>query len=361
LKKRRDRRISIALVLLVAAVFLFTLFYFLNDNGDNGAGSSNLLVYVIDVGQGDSFLISDGDYLMLIDGGNRGDEEKILGLLKSMNKDEIDCIVVTHPHADHIGGLKGVINSVKVKAIYMPDVISTSRTFDDLLDVIAGKNLKIDIPKPQSTIIMGSAVATFLGPVKGYPDTNNNSLVLKVTCGKTSFLFTGDMETAAENDLLAQKADLSADFLKVSHHGSKTSTSQKFLQAVAPRIAVISCGKDNIYRHPDESTLARLQKEGAGVYRTDEVSDMIFESDGENIKLLSSAAGTSGESAPALTKGPDGQKQSTEDVKYIGNKRTKVFHKESCSFLPGSQNCIDFSSKKEAADSGYRPCGVCSP
>ena len=360
MKTKQGRRRSIALALLIAAVFLFALFYFLYGK-ESGGSSPNLLVYVIDVGQGDSFLIADGDYLMLIDGGNRGDEEKILGLLKSLGKDEIDCIVVTHPHADHIGGLKGVIDAVKVKSIYMPDVISASRTFDGLLDAISRKNLKIDIPKPQDTIVMTNASATFLGPVKEYSYMNNNSLVLKITCGKTSFLFTGDMESAAENDLLVWRTDLSADFLKVAHHGSKTSTSQKFLAEVTPRLAVISCGKDNIYRHPDADTVSRLERVGAVVYRTDEFSGMIFESDGENIKLVSGTSGSDGEKAPERTKAPDDQKPDAQNIKYIGNKRTKVFHKEGCSFLPSNQNSINFSSRKEAQDSGYRPCGACSP
>ena len=196
-------------------------------------------------------------------------------------------IIGTHPHADHIGGLDDVIDAFDIGTIIMPNKISTTKTFEDVLDSIARKGLSITKPKPGQTYDLNGAEVIILGPVEEkYSNINNYSVVAKLVNGKNTFLFTGDAEAMSEREMLDKNKEiLKSDLLKSGHHGSDTSTSQDFLDAVNPKYAVITVGIDNRYGHPDTVVLDRLEMKKVQVYRTDLDGTIIAISDGDIISF----------------------------------------------------------------------------
>lgn len=242
-----------------------------------------LRVRYLDVGQGDCTLVScDGEYL-LIDGGDPDHSSEVYSVLERLDIDYLDYIVATHPDADHIGGISGALNEADCGTFYCSVSEHDTETFDDMVGYLDGTS--ITVPSVGDTFYVGDALVTFVGPVAIYDDTNNGSLVLRIDYGTTSFLFTGDAEEESELDMLDAGEDLSADVLKVGHHGSKSSSCEEFLQAVDPEYAIISVGADNEYGHPTEETLSRLESVGAEVYRTDEDGSVIAVSDGASITI----------------------------------------------------------------------------
>lgn len=246
-----------------------------------------MAVHFIDVGQADSILITMKDAAMLIDAGNNEDSQLVVDYIKDRGITALDYVVATHPHEDHIGGMDAVINAFEVKSIIMPRVESTTKTFEDVLEAISNKGLKVTPPVPGTKYLLGEAEFTILAPnSEAYEDTNDYSVVIKLQYGATSFLFTGDAGFESEEEMLEKGYDLRTDLLKVAHHGSKYSTSMKFLEAVQPKIAVISVGEDNDYGHPAPETIQRLRQAGAEIYRTDESGTIIATSDGKAIRML---------------------------------------------------------------------------
>lgn len=315
-----------------------------------------LRVDFLNVGQADCALLSTNGHYMVIDGGNNGDADRILSYLEEQRVEKLDAVVGTHPHEDHIGSLDAIINHFDVDAVYMPKIMHTSKTFEDVLDAVANKGLKIKSPSPGDTIDFNGLEIEVLGPQREYKDFNNNSIVLKVNAGEIAFLFTGDAEETAEKDILQAGYDLQADVLKVGHHGSSTSSSQAFLQAVKPKYAVISVGVGNSYHHPEEEALQRLQSIGAEIYRTDLQGNIVCTTDGKNIAFnCNSVSDTEVYADAAKNNTP------AEEVVYIANKKSKKFHLESCASLPDEENRIYLEDREEAISLGYTPCGTCKP
>lgn len=245
-----------------------------------------LKIHFIDVGQADSILIQDGDTSMLIDAGNNADAKTIINYLKKQGVKKLSYVVGTHPHEDHIGALDTVIKTFDVEKILMPNVTSNTNTYRDVLYAIKNKNLKITVPNPGNTFTLGRSEFTVLAPNSAeYEDVNDYSIVMKLNHGSRSFLFTGDAEKVSESEILKKKYNLQADVLKIAHHGSKSSTSDKFLKAVDPKYAVISVGRDNNYGHPTQKTLNRLKVRKVPIYRTDENGTIVITSDGNNINF----------------------------------------------------------------------------
>lgn len=258
------------------------------------ADSTQTLVYFLDVGQGDSELIRlpDGTDI-LIDAGTNDTADELTEYLKDLGVDAIDILVATHPHEDHIGGMDAVIRSFEIGKIYMPELsdstVPTTKTYEDVLDAMAEKGLKAIKAQPDTVLYENAeqqTKMTILAPLSNhYDNLNNYSVVTKLTCGDRSFLFTGDAEKEVEDSLIKNGTDLTADVLKCGHHGSKSSTSADFLSAVHPNSAIISCGLDNDYGHPSESTMKRLQKSGCSIFRTDQQDTILAQCDGSSISF----------------------------------------------------------------------------
>ena len=308
---------------------------------------NGLTVHYINVGQADCALLEcEGEYI-LIDGGNVEDSSLVVSYLQKQGVEELKAVICSHAHEDHVGGLPGVLAVYPTEAVYAPTHTYSSNCFDDFLYYTDQQGLSVTIPEVGDTISFGGATAYVLGPVKQYADPNNTSIILKIAYGATSFLFTGDMETSAETDLLDSGADVKADVLKVGHHGSDTSTGYRFLYEVNPTYAVISVGTGNSYGHPNEVTLSRLEDADCTIYRTDKLGSVIAFSDGININFSwakGSAAPETGDSSGTL---------------YIGNTKSKKLHIEGCASLPSEQNRTTFDSYEAAIDAGYSSCGNC--
>ncbi|NLL62796.1 MAG: MBL fold metallo-hydrolase [Ruminococcaceae bacterium] len=221
-----------------------------------------LTVSAIDVGQGDSFFILINETSILIDTGPEGNGEKIVNYLKLYGVEELDYLIITHNHDDHNGSLRELKKRIAIKNLLIPD-----ETIN-----ITGMTLNIS-----------GATLEFLGPISKSKNLNNMSLIIKLTYMEVSVLFTGDAEQDEELSLLRvyPSEKLKADILKVSHHGSETSSVSAFIAAVSPRIALISCGKDNEHGHPSQVTLDTLANVGAEIYRTDKDGTIVITTDGE--------------------------------------------------------------------------------
>ncbi|MDD3193012.1 MAG: ComEC/Rec2 family competence protein [Oscillospiraceae bacterium] len=254
------------------------------------SGEQTACVHFIDVGQGDSILIQTREQAVLIDAGERDQGPAVCDYLKAAGVQKLDLVIATHPHSDHIGGLADVLAQFSAEEILMPalpdDMVPTTSVFLRLLDAVETQNIPVTAAKPGLSYDLGSGVVlTVLAPVQDYKDLNNYSVVCRLDSGETSFLFTGDAEKAAEADLIAAGGDLRADVLKAGHHGSSTSSSDAFLNAVSPKIVAISCGQNNDYGHPHKEVLASLSQRGIAVYRTDLQGAVTLTTDGTDITV----------------------------------------------------------------------------
>ena len=254
-----------------------------HSSGNNNV-TGTLKVHFIDVGQADSILIQQGDHAMLIDGGNRADDTTVKSYLDSQGITDLEYVVGTHVHEDHIGGLSYIINSFKVGKVYFPRQTATTKVFESFVTAVKNKGLNFTIPEVGKTFKLGEAVCTILAPRGSYySGSNDYSIALKVVYGNNSFLFTGDAEATSEMEMVSGGLNLKADVLKLGHHGSKTATVVNFLKAVNPKYAVVSVGKGNQYGLPNKSVMDRLKDSGIPVYRTDESGTIVATSDGNSI------------------------------------------------------------------------------
>lgn len=248
-----------------------------------------LQMHTIDVGQGDSILIMQEEKVMLIDAGTRANGEKIVEYLKDLGITKIDVLVGTHPHDDHMGGMAEVIRNFEIGEFYAPDNSNNDITtvwYQEFLDAIIEKNIKWNFPKVGDEIILGEAKAKILSPEKEYyENTNNYSIVLRVSYKTVDILLTGDAEEEIESVLVNSKFELASEVYKVGHHGSDTSSSEEFMKKVNPKYAIISCKKGNTYKHPSRKVMNLLENLGINVYRTDKQDTIIMKTDGTNIEF----------------------------------------------------------------------------
>lgn len=248
-----------------------------------------LKMLFVDSGQSDCTIIRTKSNTIVIDAGNIDDKELIVSKLKKENVETIDAFIISHPHADHIGAAKEVIDNFDIKSIYMPDIpekiIPTSKTFENLIDAVADKGLSFTEAKDGLKLEFGDMKLDFLAPSKEYDDLNNVSAVVKITYGNKSFLFCGDAEKESEDDITAKYPRINADLIKVGHHGSRSSSSANFLKSVDPEIAIVLVGAENEYGHPAADIISRFESRGAKIYRSDKHGDITILCDGNNIEI----------------------------------------------------------------------------
>lgn len=293
-KKKENKLLRILLIIITICYGLYISeieeTYSLDPNQTN----THLTVTYLDVGQADSILIENNNEYMLIDAGNNDDGPLLVKYFKEKNITTFKYLIGTHPHEDHIGGLDDVINNFNINTIYMPDVITTTKTFLDVLDSIENNNLTYKVPKIEEKFTLGDANIEVLYTGVDEKDLNNTSIVLRLDYKNTSFLFTGDATDTTEKILLKAKEKLNIDVLKVGHHGSKYSTTTEFLKATNPKYAIISVGKNNTYNHPDTKTINKLNKYNIETHRTDNEGTIIITSDGNNIEIKNINTNTNG-------------------------------------------------------------------
>ena len=321
---------------------------------DGDLSGDNFKMHFLDVGQALSVLVEcDGQY-MLYDGGNVDDGSMVVSYLQNQGVEELQYVFCSHAHEDHVGGLAAALAYFPANHVYSPVTEASTKCFQNFVKYTQQQGLQVEVPTVGTVWQLGSATVTMLGPVAQYTETNDTSIVLRVDYGNTSFLLTGDMESDAERDLVNSGANLKADVLQVGHHGSSTSTSYIFLNAVLPEMGVISCGVNNKYGHPHEETLSILRDAGVDVYRTDLLGTVVIGSDGQNYTIRTDKTATDAELNPT-----DPAASSTAQQAYIGNVNSKKFHLPTCPNLPAEKNQILFSSYDEAIAAGYTPCSTC--
>lgn len=243
----------------------------------------NLNIYYLDVGQADSILIENANKYMLIDAGNNEDGTKLVSYFKQLGVTEFQYVIATHAHEDHIGGMDDIINNFQIQHFYMPDVISTSKTFEDMLIAMEENNLVYETPKIGSKFQLDNMIFEVLHIGVEGDELNDTSIVVRGNYGETNFIFMGDATGNVEKQILNK--NLKSDVLKVGHHGSRYSSTLSFLNKVQPKYAIISVGVDNSYNHPHKESLNRFEKLGIKVYRTDKDATVVVSSDGKNISI----------------------------------------------------------------------------
>lgn len=240
-------------------------------------------IYFVDVGQADCILINNNGEYALIDAGNNEDGKKLVDYFASLGIENFKYVIGTHAHEDHIGGMDDVIENFNIEHFFMPDVITTTKTFEEVLDALEEKQIAFETPEIDSTFSLADTKFNVLHVGTDKTDLNNTSIVLKVTYKNTSYLLMGDATSVVEKEILNK--DLKSDVLKVGHHGSQYSTTASFLKAVNPKYAVIQVGENNTYNHPKDITINKLEKIGTKIYRTDKDGTIILTSDGQNITI----------------------------------------------------------------------------
>lgn len=254
-----------------------------NGNAENAGSLAQLQVHFLDIGQGDATLITCGGHAMLVDAGNNSKGTAVQSYLQSKGIERLDYIIGTHPDADHIGGLDVIITKLPAEKIFLPDFEKDTKTYEEVIQAVSYRNMKVTHPAAGETYPLGDADFTILGPVRKYRSANDNSICFLLEHGENKFLFTGDAEEDAEEDMLSTGADLSADVYKTAHHGSRTASTERFFQKVSPVYAVISCGEGNSYGHPNAEVLNRLRAAGVQMFRTDDQGTITASSDGLDI------------------------------------------------------------------------------
>ncbi|MBF5044302.1 MBL fold metallo-hydrolase [Aggregicoccus sp. 17bor-14] len=345
-----------------------------------------LTVHFFDVGQGDAALIvSPSGKTVLIDGGPPEAGPALARRLKELVKGPLDLVILTHPHLDHLGGLPDALEAVGARRYMDPGFDHPSRAYRDLLTLVGARVGQVLTPTPDPLhpevpvqVGLGAGVSLSIlwprVPVEPFlahtrSDANSNSIVVRLTYGRTAMLLVGDAEKDTEERLLAEHRDLSAALLKVAHHGGGYSSTVPFLEAVRPRFAVISCGAGNDYGHPSPETLARLRAVGAEVLRTDLQGEVTAQSDGTQLTVSAArppsaapAPPARAASAPAPATAAPATTVPSAKAPYVGLKGSPVFHRADCpSLAHASTKGRTYYPTREAAARERRPAKDCHP
>ncbi len=349
--------------------------------------SENLTAHFIDVGQGDSILLQFNQTDILIDAGSQNMGPRVETYLRNQGVSDLDLVVSTHPHEDHIGGLVKILQDFPVEQVLDSGQPHSSQIFNTYLTLIDQKNItytaaergqKINLDPDISIDVLSPPQTLFAG------DLNQNSIVLKVAYNNVSFLLMGDAGREAENSLISSGQDLKSDILKVGHHGSSSSSNYLFLNEVLPSISIISVGADNDYGHPTQQTLSALEDIGSTIYRTDTSGNIIVTTDGQSYSIststISQTTSSSDSSIPSqswipvetvstTTSEDAGQdtipavSATASDGPFVGSSKSDKYHYPNCRAANkiNAANLITFSSSSDARAQGYSPCGICHP
>lgn len=378
------------------------------------AAAATMTVNFLDVGQGDAAVIQCGGQTLMIDGGPAKRSDYIYSWLKQHGITTIDYMIATHTDADHIGGLSGALNYASVDTAFCSSTSGTTKTFQSFVKYLTRQGKSITVPAAGTCFALGNAVVQILGPIGTSSDSNNSSIVAKVTYGNTSFLFTGDAEREEEQALLNTGVDLSSTVLKVAHHGSASSTTYPFLRAVNPQYAVISVGSGNSYGHPTADVLSKLRDADVTTYRTDLQGEIMMVSDGQTVAVatarnadadtlagagagqkstagngsatasagagtgttaaagsagsgaaIAAGAGATASASAGITSGsssPAGA--TTAQTTYVLNTNTHKFHYPSCSSvkqMKDKNKSVVTGTREGIIAQGYDPCKRCNP
>lgn len=293
MQKQRQKKKSWLVTLLTFFCALAALLIFKGDNGQQGAEpvhdavsgnvSSGMEVHFIDVGQGDATLILADGHAMLIDAGPNDKGTAVQLYLKKRGVERLDYLILTHTDSDHIGGADVIISKFDIGQIFLSDFKKDNKTYRELMESMDNRDMTFSTPEVGAEYELGDAVFTIIAPNGTYDDPNNSSMALILDHGENSFLFSGDCEEEAEQDILENGMNLDVDVYQVGHHGSRTSSAEEFLDAMSPAYAVISCEAGNSYGHPHAQTLNNLRARRIQVFRTDEQGSIVAYSDGTDI------------------------------------------------------------------------------
>lgn len=242
----------------------------------------------VNVGSADACCIRCHDKTILIDCGTSISADRLKAYFRRNNFEKFDAIIISHADSDHYGGFAEVLEEVKAEKVFMPkiseELIPQTKDYESFLNSVEENNIEIIYPKVRSEITIGDMKLEFISPQKEYDNRNDSSLVIRLTYGENSFLFTGDISEEVEEDLLNSDTELNSDVLKVAHHGSKTSSSEDFLKAVSPEISVVSVGVSD-ETLPDYGIMARINYYSDSLYRTDRDKTVVITSDGTNLEV----------------------------------------------------------------------------
>lgn len=274
------------MALVVAVVAAICIYGQKAAPAETPAASGEVTITMLDVGQGLCLLVESGEHRLLYDGGGRERSSYVVAAMKERGYDSFDYMIASHYDEDHIAGLIGCLYNYRFYTLICPEYVCDTAIYRSFLKAVETREIKQIHPKAGDTFELGDARLTILGP-KQYVDynDNNNSLIVRITCGSFSCLITGDAQMELEDELLDSGCDLKSDLYIVGHHGSGYSSTYDFIQKVKPAAAFISCGADNSYGHPDKETLERLSEVHAAVYRTDRQGELVCRYDGETYEI----------------------------------------------------------------------------
>lgn len=351
--------------------------YSSKDNSSIADSSQGFLnVTVLDVGQGLSVLINCDNHYMLYDGGNGNYSSFLVSYLSKNNITNFDYVFASHYDADHISGLVGVIYNYSISQLIAPNYTASSRIYNSFIKAINTKGISITYPTVGTTYPLGSAKIQILAPNSpAYESENDYSIVVKITFGGSSVLITGDATQYSENEMLNNQLNLNSDILVVGHHGSSSSTSSQFLNAVNPQYAVISCERNNSYGHPASDVLERLVSKNITVLRTDLAGTIEFTIKNNSISYNtekndsnSSGNGNSNtnnnSSSNSNANNNSNNDATTSAITYILNTNTMKFHLPSCKHaneIADHNKLLSNETRDTILEKGYVPCKICNP
>lgn len=292
-KHKGNKKAQFLTIIIFGIIAIFSV-YFGKDivSTDIGTPTGVIEISYLDVGQGDAAYIKVNDFDILIDAGPKSDSDKLMKQLEEKNIDDFEIVIATHPHEDHIGGMTKVFEKYDVESFYMPKVTNTTKTFENMIKAVSNEGLTAKVIKEGTSFDLGEGcrIDVYSPMQESYDNFNDYSPIMKLTYGNKSFIFTGDAEKTVEKEVVEKYSkELKADVIKFGHHGSSTSSTKEFIEAISPKYGIISCGLDNSYGHPHRETLSIIDEMGIETYRTDKQGQITITSDGNNIEIKTQA------------------------------------------------------------------------